>query len=141
MGTAPAHARSGGDRTSATGSLPVDARSGDRDGGGPARSPDLVPVQRYADLRTRLDRLLDDGSRVLVVDMSAVAQVSSTTVATLLWTKQRCSARGMEVRLRHLSRRCFQALERVGLTHVLVVEEVGLATRVRRPSRPEEAAR
>ena len=74
------------------------------------------------DVQRRLELVLKEGPRTLVVDMSAVAQVSSTTIAALLWIRRRCSARGIEVLLRRPSRRSLEALERVGLLGVLMVE-------------------
>jgi anti-anti-sigma factor len=82
-------------------------------------------------LERRLAVALEAGPRTLVVDMSAVGRISSTTVAALLWTKRRCSSRGVEVRLRGPSRRCLDALERVGLLGVLAVEPTDTSRRRR----------
>lgn len=67
------------------------------------------------DVHDRLETLLESGPRELVVDMSDVAQLSSTTIAALLWINQRCSARGVGVVLRAASRRNLETLRRVGL--------------------------
>lgn len=74
------------------------------------------------DLERRLDLALAGGPRTLLLDMSAVVHVSSTTIAALLWTRRRCSSRGVEVVLRNPSRRCLEALRRAGLLDALVVE-------------------
>jgi anti-anti-sigma factor len=86
------------------------------------------------DLRRRLDMALEMGPRVVVVDMSAIRQVSSTTVAALLWVKRRCSAREVEVLLRGPSRRTLDTLRRVGLLGLLQVE--GDPSRRSRPHVP-----
>jgi anti-anti-sigma regulatory factor len=76
------------------------------------------------DLDRRLDLVLGEGPRTLVLDMS-VAPVSSTTIAALLWTRRRCSSRGVRLVLRNPSRRCLDTLRRVGLLGSLAVEPVG----------------
>ncbi|WP_228521985.1 STAS domain-containing protein [Nocardioides islandensis] len=78
----------------------------------------------FDNLHARLDAALETGPRVVVVDMSAIGQVSSTTIAALLWVKRRCSARGVEVLLRGSSRRSLDTLRRVGLLGLLDVEGV-----------------
>lgn len=80
----------------------------------------LTPVLDSLD--GQLDAVLEAGARSLVLDMSGLERVSSTTVAALLWTRRRCSSRGIEVSLRHPSRRCLDALARTGLLDVLAVD-------------------
>jgi anti-anti-sigma factor len=85
-----------------------------------------LPESGLADLLERLlprlDAAMVQAPRVLVLDMSAVDRISSTTIAALLWTRRRCSARGIQMLLRSPSRRCIEDLERVGLLGVLAVE-------------------
>jgi anti-anti-sigma factor len=88
-------------------------------------------AQTLEDVQSRLDSALEQGPRTLVVDMSAVAQISSTTIAALLWIRRRCSARGISMRLRRPSRHSLDALERVGLLGVLLVEPTDAPTRPR----------
>lgn len=93
--------------------------------------PDREAAARIDDLRDGLDRAVADGSRVLVVDMSAVRRVTSTTVAALLWARHRCASQGIEVRLGHMSRRCSHKLDRLGLTVVFPVEAGASSARER----------
>jgi anti-anti-sigma regulatory factor len=74
------------------------------------------------DLDVRLTAALDGGPRTLVIDLAAVDRVSSTMIAALLWTRRRCVSRGIEVRLGRPSRRCIDALARVGLLGLLPVD-------------------
>jgi|GEM_PF-5048400 len=67
------------------------------------------------DVHDRLETLLEPGPRELVVDMSDVAHLTSTTIAALLWIRQRCSARGVDVALRAPSRRHLEVLRRIDL--------------------------
>ena len=53
-----------------------------------------VLVEGLADLCWRLDELLAAGRDELVVDIAAVAHLSSTTVCALLLVRRRCHARG-----------------------------------------------
>lgn len=87
-------------------------------------SAGLMPT--LDDLEQRLDAALAGGPRTLVLDMSAVARVSSTTVAALLWARRRCSARGVEVVLRNPSRRCLAAMRRAGLLTAVATERTDL---------------
>jgi anti-anti-sigma factor len=86
------------------------------------------------DLERRLDVALDVGPRAIVIDMSAIEQVSSTTIAALLWARRRCSSRGVEILLRHPSRRCRDTLERMGLMGMVAVvptdDASGLRSRI-----------
>ncbi|MDF1605796.1 STAS domain-containing protein [Nocardioides sp. YIM 152315] len=84
------------------------------------------------DLDRRLDVALSSGPRSLVLDMSVIGQVSSTTIAALLWARRRCSSRGVELLLQHPSRRCRAALERIGLLGIAVVES-SVGGRIRIP--------
>lgn len=86
--------------------------------------PDAGLARVLDDLRGPLDTALETGLRSVVVDMSAIGQVSSTTIAALLWIKRRCSARGVQVLLRGPSRRSRDTLRRVGLLALLPLEGV-----------------
>lgn len=77
------------------------------------RDASLIVV--LEDVHDRLEALLDHGPRELVVDMSEVAHLSSTTIAALLWIRQRCATRGVEIMLCAASRRNLEALRRIGL--------------------------
>lgn len=70
------------------------------------------------DLRWRLDELLTAGRHELVVDISAVAHLSSTTVSALLLARRRCHARGGRLVLRSPSRRSREVLASTGLAPV-----------------------
>lgn len=87
-------------------------------------SPAIEPVVRLgnaglsrglSDMQERLDALLEQGPGTVVVDMSEVEQMSSVTVAALLWVKRRCSERRVHVVLRQPSQRSVNALLRIGL--------------------------
>lgn len=93
--------------------------------GGEAVVPlkDVGLTHTLNDLEGRLDVALGEGPRILFLDLSAVVQVSSTTITALLWTRRRCSSRGVEVVLRNPSRRCQDALRRAGLLDALAVED------------------
>jgi anti-anti-sigma factor len=90
-----------------------------------------------ADVQHQMENALREGPRSLVVDMSAVREPTSTTIAALLWIKRQCSARGIETLLRAPSRRTLEVLDRVGLLAVLMVEPTtdsgGSLTRPARP--------
>lgn len=59
------------------------------------------------------------GPRCLVVDVSEISDLSSTTVAALLWIRRRCSERGVEVALRGVAGRHRDALLRIGFVREL----------------------
>lgn len=88
------------------------------------RGSGLSPV--LDDVQEQLDAALVEAPRVLVVDLSAVGRISSTTVAALLWIKRCCAARAVDVHLRSPSRRCREAMDRVGLLGVLELEPAGV---------------
>jgi anti-anti-sigma factor len=83
---------------------------------------DADVVSALRDLRWRLPVLLDSGPRTVVVDLSEMAQLSSATVAVLLWIKRRCRSRGVVVVLRRPSRRSVEVLRRTGLHGAIPVE-------------------
>ncbi|HEY9392107.1 MAG TPA: STAS domain-containing protein [Mycobacteriales bacterium] len=72
-----------------------------------------------AELRWRLRDQILAGVRVLVVDVSAVRQLSSTAVAVLLGAHRSCRARGGRVIIRNPNRRTLDLLHRTGLWRVL----------------------
>jgi anti-anti-sigma factor len=76
---------------------------------------------RLADLRWHLDELLGDGPTTLVVDVTGLSQLSSATLAGLLWAQRRCQARGGCVVLRGADHRCRDKIARTGLGDVLPV--------------------
>ena len=86
-------------------------------------------AEGLADLRWRLDELLTAGRQELVVDIAAVAHLSSTTVCALLLARRRCHARGGRLVLRSPSRRSREVLADTGLGPVL-----GLDAGVGRPA-------
>ncbi|SDU76690.1 STAS domain-containing protein [Jiangella alkaliphila] len=86
------------------------------------------------DLRWRLEEMLADGPSALVVDVSGLTRLSSPTIAALLWTKRRCSARGVRVMLSHPDQAMAGLLHRTGLDDVLDIQPpldsaLGRATR------------
>lgn len=74
---------------------------------------------RSSDFARRLEAALATRPRVLVLDMTEVRQVSSTTVAMLLWTRRLCAAQGVGVIVGQPSRRCRETLDRTGLLQVV----------------------
>lgn len=91
----------------------------------------IVPVREIAlgtdpgEFERGLDAALAARPRALVLEMGAVARVSSTIVAMVLWARRRCVTEGVEIVLRHPSRRCRETLDRAGLRQ-LVREAGGL---------------
>lgn len=75
-----------------------------------------------ADLRWLLHDALLAGARRLVVDLSAVQQLSSSVVATFLWAHRSCRGRGGAVVLRGPNRRTEDMLLRTGLWRVMQME-------------------
>jgi anti-anti-sigma factor len=73
------------------------------------------------DLRWRLDELLPARSTTLVVDISGLSQLSSATLAGLIWAQRRCRARGGAVVLQGANRRSRQMLARTGLSSVFAI--------------------
>lgn len=64
----------------------------------------------------QVEVVLARGPRCLLVDVSEVADLSSTTVAALLWIRRRCSERGVDVALRGVAGRNRDALRRIGFS-------------------------
>ena len=64
-------------------------------------------------IHQELERLLEAGPSSLTVDLTGV-EVNSTAVATLLWVRRRCGARGVTVGVRGYSRRSVEVLGRIG---------------------------
>jgi anti-anti-sigma factor len=93
---------------------------------------DADPVDALRELRRRLPPMLDAGPTRLVLDVSRIPQLSSTTVAVILWIKRRCRSRGTVVVLREPSRRSAEMLRRAGLQDALPVETRRAGRTVRR---------
>lgn len=91
-------------------------------------------TETLTELDRRLDVVLAQGPRTLVVDMAAVEHISSTTIAALLWVRRRCTPRSTGVLLRRPSRHCLDELGRVGLLGSFAVEQD--AQDDRQPRRP-----
>lgn len=83
---------------------------------------DGMLAEGSGELRNRLAELVPGGTRTLSVDLSAVERLSSTCVATLLWVKRVCSARGVHVVLANTPERTLEVLTRTGLTTVFEIE-------------------
>lgn len=83
------------------------------------RLTDAIFRDGVAELRWRLRDQILSGVRVLVVDVSAVRQLSSTAVAALLGAHRSCRARGGGVIIRNPNRRTLDLLRRTGLWRVL----------------------
>lgn len=75
-----------------------------------------------AHLRGRVGPLLDPGPSTLVLDLSAVRHLSSDGVDGLLWLRQRCLGRAVNVVLRRPSRQSVDLLRRTGLLGMLTIE-------------------
>jgi hypothetical protein len=67
------------------------------------------------DVQSRLDALLEDGPRVLVVELPDVAQLSSSMFAALMWVHRCAWARGVDVVLQAPDRRLVNTLRNSGL--------------------------
>lgn len=84
---------------------------------------DALLADGVADLRWLLHDALLTGARRLVVDLTAVRQLSSTAVASLLWAHRTCRSRGGAVVLRGANRRTEDLLHRTGLWRVMQLED------------------
>jgi anti-anti-sigma factor len=79
-------------------------------------------TQGLNDLRWHLPTLLAGGTNTLVIDVSGVARLSSTCVATLLWVKRSCQSRSVRVVLADPTDRTLDVLTRTGLASVFEIE-------------------
>jgi anti-anti-sigma factor len=79
-------------------------------------------AQGLGDLRWHLPTLLAGGTNTLVIDVSGVARLSSTCVATLLWVKRSCQSRHVRVVLADPTDRTLDVLTRTGLASVFEIE-------------------
>lgn len=68
-----------------------------------------------AAMRERVETHLRAGATSIVVDIAAVPRLSSTLLASLLWTHRACQRRGGRVTLRSPNRSCREMLARTGL--------------------------
>ncbi len=84
---------------------------------------DTNVAEALRELRWRLPLLLNRSPATVIVDLSEMTQLSSATVASLLWIRRRCRMRGVIVVLRKPSRRSVEMLRRTGLQGALPVEE------------------
>jgi anti-sigma B factor antagonist len=73
-----------------------------------------------ADLRSQLRVIALRGTRVIVVDVADMGELSSELVAVLLTAHRICRARGGGLVLRNPSRRTHDLLRRTGLSRVLL---------------------
>ncbi len=104
---------------------------------------DAHVAEALRELRSRLPLLLNRSPGTVIVDLSEMTQLSSATVAALLWIRRRCRLRGVIVVLRQPSRRSVEMLRRTGLQGALPVEKPdvehglrrGAASLARRPGR------
>lgn len=78
-------------------------------------------ADRIDEVQHRVEVLLEDGPRTLVVDMSDGVSLSSSTIAALMWVRRRASARGVEVVLGDADRRVVETLLRSGLIGALAL--------------------
>lgn len=74
---------------------------------------DIGLTPALEDIHEQLERLLEAGPSSLTVDLTGV-EVTSATVAALLWVRRRCRARGVTVAIRGHSRRSTEVLKRIG---------------------------
>ena len=79
------------------------------------------------DVQEQLNAFLETGPHTVVVDMADVRRLSSTTIAVLLWIRRTCSARGVEVRLRHAFQGDVDTLARSGLLDAFALGTSGPA--------------
>lgn len=86
-----------------------------------ALHPELV-ADGLADARWLLHEALLGGARWIVVDITALPQLGSAALASLLWAHRICRARGGGLVLRGADRRAQDLLRRTGLQRVLRVQ-------------------
>ncbi|WP_141781205.1 STAS domain-containing protein [Nocardioides albertanoniae] len=67
------------------------------------------------DLRWRIDEMLADSPRAVVVEVSGLTRLSSATIAALLWAKRRCTTRGVGLLLTDPDNALAGQLHRAGL--------------------------
>ena len=82
-------------------------------------------AQGLGDLRWRLGQLAPYGTESLEVDLSGVDRLSSGCIATLLWVKRACAARGIRVLVGRPTSRTREQLVRTGLADVLEIGSIG----------------
>jgi anti-anti-sigma factor len=70
--------------------------------------------------------ILEPGPSTLVLDLSAVRQFSSATIAVLLWVKKRCRARSVHLVVRGPTGGSADVLRRTGLVTRRETEHQGL---------------
>ncbi|MGY1707412.1 STAS domain-containing protein [Geodermatophilus sp. SYSU D00697] len=88
------------------------------------RLDDALLADGLADVRWLLHDALLAGARLLVVDLTAVHDLSASAVASLLSAHRTCRARGGAVVLRDANRRVETLLFRTGLWRVIRMETV-----------------
>ncbi len=74
-----------------------------------------------AAMRDRVEGHLHSGATSIVVDIAAVPRLSSTLLASLLWTHRACQRRGGRVSLRSPNRSCREMLARTGLRQLFLL--------------------
>ena len=72
------------------------------------------------EMRELVDRRLRAGYVSLVIDITTVPRLSSTLLASLLWTHRACQRRGGQVSLRGANRSCRAVLARTGLHQLFI---------------------
>jgi anti-anti-sigma regulatory factor len=70
---------------------------------------------RIDEVQQRVDTLLEAGPRALVIDMSHGDQLSSSTIAALVWVRRRAAERGVDLILGRADRGAADTLLRSGL--------------------------
>jgi anti-sigma B factor antagonist len=82
-------------------------------------------VANADDLRTELNRHLDDGRRVIRVDAGGVEFMDSTAVGELITANERCVAEHGSLILTNVPARVRRLLTVTGLDRVLLVDTAG----------------
>ncbi|HET8946012.1 MAG TPA: STAS domain-containing protein [Candidatus Polarisedimenticolia bacterium] len=90
------------------------------DQGGLARALDLRG-QKLSNLGQALGRLLDQGSRKIVLDLAGMSFLDSAGIGELIAWKKRAVERGGDIRLLHPVGRVRDLLEMLSLTRILRV--------------------
>lgn len=100
------------------------------------RLRDITLAGALEEVELGLAAALAERPSTIAVDMSSVGQLSSTTVAALLWIRRCSKARGVEVALRNASPGVLDRLQRAGVLGFMEIEPPHAAGRGPDPSPP-----
>jgi anti-sigma B factor antagonist len=84
-----------------------------------------VDIARAAELRTELERHLDEGRRVIRVDVGGVVFIDSTAIGALIDASERCRREHGSLILTNVPPRVQRIVKIAGLETVLLIDTAG----------------